>query len=71
MNLQQMCNAAGRIFRGTVLGATEGTVTAGGGQLTTIVYRIRVSVPQFFSDRANDFSVRMESSGRVTQSYSG
>jgi hypothetical protein len=42
MNLQQMCNAAGRIFRGTVLGATEGAVTAGGGQLTTIVYRLRV-----------------------------
>ena len=42
MNLQQMCNAAGRIFRGTVLGVTEGTVSAGGGQLPTIVYRIRV-----------------------------
>ncbi|MGH9372791.1 MAG: hypothetical protein ACRD15_14795 [Vicinamibacterales bacterium] len=42
MNLQQMCDAAGRIFRGTVLGASEGTVAAGGGQLSTIVYRIRV-----------------------------
>ena len=42
MNLQQMCAAAGRIFRGTVLGRSEGTVTAGGGQLSTVVYRIRV-----------------------------
>lgn len=42
MNLQQMCVAAGRIFRGTVLGRSEGTVTAGGGQLATVVYRIRV-----------------------------
>jgi hypothetical protein len=42
MSLQQMCDAAGRIFRGTVLGATEGSVAAGGGQLRTIVYRLRV-----------------------------
>jgi hypothetical protein len=42
MNLQQMCAAAGRIFRGTVLGVSEGTVAAGGGQLSTTVYRIRV-----------------------------
>ncbi|MGH9308596.1 MAG: hypothetical protein ACRD1U_04435, partial [Vicinamibacterales bacterium] len=42
MDLQQMCKAAGRIFRGTVLGVSEGTVTAGGGQLATMVYTIRV-----------------------------
>jgi hypothetical protein len=30
-----------------------------------------VSVPEFFSDRANNFSVRMESSGRITVRYAG
>ena len=42
MNLEQMCRSAGRIFRGTVVGVTEGTVQVGGGQLATVVYRIRV-----------------------------
>jgi hypothetical protein len=37
-----MCRNAGRIFRGTVVGATEGTVQVGGGQLATVIYRIRV-----------------------------
>jgi hypothetical protein len=43
MGLQQMCTAAGRIFRGTVLGRSEGTVSAGGGQLSTVIYRLRVA----------------------------
>ena len=34
--------SAGRIFRGTVLGVTDGTVQVGGGQLATVVYRLRV-----------------------------
>ncbi|MGH8638377.1 MAG: hypothetical protein ACREUZ_14675 [Burkholderiales bacterium] len=42
LSLQQMCHAAGRIFRGTVLGVSDGMVVAGGGQLSTIVYRVRV-----------------------------
>jgi hypothetical protein len=42
MNLQQMCAAAGRIFRGTVLGVKDGTVTMGGSQIATVVYHIRV-----------------------------
>jgi hypothetical protein len=42
MNLQQMCDAAGRIFRGTVLGVKDGAVTVGGAQLATVVYRLRV-----------------------------
>jgi hypothetical protein len=42
MNLQQMCSAAGRIFRGTVLGVKDGAVTVGGAQLATVVYHIRV-----------------------------
>ena len=42
MNLQQMCGAAGRIFRGTVLGVKDGAVTVGGSQIATVVYRLRV-----------------------------
>jgi hypothetical protein len=42
MNLQQMCDAAGRIFRGTVLGVRDGAVTVGGAQIATVVYRLRV-----------------------------
>jgi hypothetical protein len=42
MNLQQMCGAARRIFRGTVVGASEGMVSVGGGHLSTVIYRIRV-----------------------------
>ena len=42
MNLQQMCAAAGRIFRGTVLGVKDGAVTVGGAQLSTIVYSLKV-----------------------------
>lgn len=42
MNLQDLVNRADRIFRGTVLDAREGTVTAGGGELPTVTYRIRV-----------------------------
>lgn len=42
MNLEQLCANAHQIYRGTVLGAKEGTVQAGGGQLPTVTYRIRV-----------------------------
>ena len=42
LNLQQMVDRADKIFRGTVLDAREGKVTAGGGELPVITYRIRV-----------------------------
>jgi hypothetical protein len=42
MNLGDMAQRADRIFRGTVLGAKTGTVSAGGGALPTVVYRVRV-----------------------------
>jgi hypothetical protein len=42
MNLEQMCLAAGRIFRGTVIGVTDGNVSIGGGELPTVTYRIQV-----------------------------
>ena len=42
MNLQQMCGAAARIFRGTVLGVKDGAVTVGGARIATVVYSVRV-----------------------------
>lgn len=42
MNLQEMVDRADKIFRGTVLDAREGKVTAGGGELPIVTYRIRV-----------------------------
>ncbi|HWN43954.1 MAG TPA: hypothetical protein VNW71_17150 [Thermoanaerobaculia bacterium] len=42
LNLEEMVDRAGRIFRGTVLDVREGTVQAGGAELPTVTYRIRV-----------------------------
>jgi hypothetical protein len=41
-NLGQLVERADRIYRGTVLGVSERTVAAGGGQLPVVVYRLRV-----------------------------
>lgn len=42
MNLEQMVDNAGRIFRGTLLDVREGKVQAGGGELPTTIYVFRV-----------------------------
>lgn len=42
LNLEQMVDRAERIFRGTVLDVREGTVQAGGAELPTVTYRVRV-----------------------------
>jgi hypothetical protein len=42
MNLEQLTDRAGRIFRGTVLSVQRGSVEVGGATLATITYRIRV-----------------------------
>lgn len=42
LNLEQMVDRAELIFRGTVLDVREGTVQAGGAELPTVTYRIRV-----------------------------
>ncbi|MDP9144058.1 MAG: hypothetical protein M3N43_05090 [Actinomycetota bacterium] len=42
MNLEQLCQRAGQIFRGTVLSARVGTIEAGGGRIPTVTYRIQV-----------------------------
>ena len=42
MNLQQMVDRSDKIFRGKVMDVREGTVRAGGTDLSTVTYRIRV-----------------------------
>ncbi|MCM3901504.1 MAG: hypothetical protein ND866_07340, partial [Pyrinomonadaceae bacterium] len=42
MNLREMCQQAEKIFRGTVVSASPGTVHVGGGELQVVTYRIRV-----------------------------
>ena len=42
MDLPEVCARADKIFRGTVLSAHEGTVQAGGGELPTVTYYIKV-----------------------------
>ena len=42
MNLGELCERAGFIFRGTVLDARPGTIAIGGGQLPTVTYTLRV-----------------------------
>lgn len=42
MNLAQLCDRADKIFRGTVLDVREGTKQAGGGEIPTVTYRLRV-----------------------------
>jgi hypothetical protein len=41
-DLEHMTASAVRVFRGTVTDVRPGTVTVGGGQLATTIYRIRV-----------------------------
>jgi hypothetical protein len=41
-DLPHMTSSAARVFRGTVTDVRPGTVKAGGGQLATTIYRIRV-----------------------------
>jgi hypothetical protein len=43
MNLKDLATRADRIFRGTVVGVDTGTVRAGGSDLPTITYRLRVA----------------------------
>ncbi len=42
MNLADLAGRADKIFRGTVLSAKAGTVRAGGSDLPTVTYRLRV-----------------------------
>src|SRR5262245_49574962 len=43
MNLEEMAQKAGLIFRGTVVEIEKGSITVGGRQIPTIEYQIRVA----------------------------
>ena len=43
MNLAELVQRADRIYRGTVVSATNGTVAVGGGQLPIVTYRLQVA----------------------------
>lgn len=45
MSLDEMAGHAGQIFRGTVLDVRQGTVRAGGGDIPTVTYILRVDEP--------------------------
>ncbi len=42
LNLAEMVQRADRIYRGTVVSASAGTIAAGGGQLPVVTYRLQV-----------------------------
>ena len=42
LNLADLCARAHQVYRGTIVAVTAGTVEAGGGELPTVTYRIRV-----------------------------
>lgn len=42
MDLGELCDRADRIYRGTIVEVTEGTIEAGGGELPTVTYKVRV-----------------------------
>jgi hypothetical protein len=43
MNLDEMAQAAGLIFRGTVVELDKGSITVGGRQIPTITYQVRIA----------------------------
>ena len=43
MDVAEVCARADKIFRGTVISATPGSIEAGGGTLATVTYRIEVT----------------------------
>lgn len=42
LDLQELTSRADKIFRGTVIGVSEGTIEAGGGSLPVVTYRLAV-----------------------------
>ncbi len=52
MNLEEMTERAGTIFRGTVISVQQSTVEAGGSELPTVIYRFRVE--ELFKGQATE-----------------
>lgn len=42
LNLAELCERGHQVFRGTIVSVTAGAVTAGGSELPTVTYRIRI-----------------------------
>ena len=52
MNLEEMTERAGTIFRGTVISVQQGTIEAGGAELPTVTYRFKVE--ELFKGQASE-----------------
>lgn len=52
LNLEEMTERAGTIFRGTVISVKQGTIEAGGAELPTVTYRFRVE--ELFKGQATE-----------------
>lgn len=68
-NLKDLATRSNLVFRGTVLSAKPGTVQAGGGELPTVTYRVRVdeAFKGEYPDPKNDrtlVEIRMVGSGK-------
>jgi hypothetical protein len=70
MTLNEIVDRADRIVRGTVIAADESRVSAGGGMLPIVVYRIRVSEVVKGSVSGDVLEVRLLSPGKATTARS-
>jgi hypothetical protein len=70
MNLRDLVARADRIVRGTVVGSEEGTVSAGGGAIPIVTYRIKVE--QTLKGSAGDGeTIEVRLLGRLKQATAG
>jgi hypothetical protein len=70
MTLRDLVTRADRILRGTVVSSDEGTVSAGGGALPIVTYRIRVEEAYKGSASPGD-TIEVRLLGRLKQPTSG
>lgn len=59
MNLRQLCESAGLIFRGTVVEATPGTIDVAGGRIPILIYRVRVDESFHGVGESEEVEIRM------------
>ena len=70
LNLRDLVARANRIVRGTVVGSDEGTVSAGGGAIPIVTYRIKVE--QALKGSAGDGeTIEVRLLGRMKQGTTG
>lgn len=77
LNLSQMTNNADRIFRGEVIAIEAGSIDAGGGQLATTIYTLRVNdlikgqLPQQAGKTTNIIKLQMVGSPKKAAAEDG